>query len=149
MEKVDNLVERARYLSLHPLQDSYPIDAFHAVMDAHLKRIYETIVASDASRAEFQKTVQADAGSGTGTNTGTAGIGTSDPLVSVDAFRAYMKDGVSRALAPAPDLDCSAPISDYFVSSSHNTYLTGNQLSSDAAASAYTSVSTHNNYTDC
>ncbi|KAJ5572812.1 hypothetical protein N7450_009796, partial [Penicillium hetheringtonii] len=62
------------------------------------------------------------------------------PLASVDAFRSYMKADVSRAQMPAEELDCSLPISDYFVSSSHNTYLTGNQLYSDAAASAYTSV---------
>ena len=134
MEKVESLVERARHLSLHPLE-SRPIDTFHVGIDKHLQKIYESVIASETTRNEFKRTVQHDALS----NADGSAI---DPLASVDAFRSYMKAEVSRAQMPAEELDCSVPISDYFVSSSHNTYLTGNQLYSDAAASAYTSVST-------
>lgn len=133
METVEDLVERARHLSLHPLE-SKPIDNFHVGIDKHLQKIYESIIASETPRNEFKRTVQQDALSN-------ADGSPLDPLASVDAFRSYMKADVSRAQMPAEELDCSLPISDYFVSSSHNTYLTGNQLYSDAAASAYTSVS--------
>ncbi|KAJ5233716.1 uncharacterized protein N7469_005482 [Penicillium citrinum] len=132
METVEDLVERARHLSLHPLE-SKPIDNFHVGIDKHLQKIYESIIASETPRNEFKRTVQQDALSN-------ADGSPLDPLASVDAFRSYMKADVSRAQMPAEELDCSLPISDYFVSSSHNTYLTGNQLYSDAAASAYTSV---------
>lgn len=133
MEEVENLVERARHLSLHPLE-SKPIDKFHVGIDTHLLRIYESIVASETTKNEFRQTVQVETVPG-------ADVSISDPLVSIDTFRSYMKNEVSRAQAPAEVMDCSAPLCDYFVSSSHNTYLTGNQLYSDAAASAYTSVS--------
>lgn len=132
MQKVDSLVDRARHLSLHPTetQTPTPLDAFHSTVDTHLQNIYESLSAQHISKDDFFNHIQRD---------GSASDGV-DPLSSLDAFRAFMKDPACRALRPAKEMDLSAPISDYYVSSSHNTYLTGNQLYSDAAASAYTSV---------
>lgn len=132
MEKIDSLVERARDLTLHQSKEHH-VDKFHQTVDSHVQKIYQAICASEKSKNEFLNTVRSESGPN--------GQPIADILASLDTFRAYMKDAHSGAQAPLKELGVSAPISDYFVSSSHNTYLTGNQLYSDAAASAYTSVS--------
>jgi hypothetical protein len=57
-----------------------------------------------------------------------------------DSFLRYMTSSITHAVAPPREEDLSWPLSSYFVSSSHNTYLTGNQLSSDSSADAYKNV---------
>ncbi|KAK8070169.1 PLC-like phosphodiesterase [Apiospora phragmitis] len=59
-----------------------------------------------------------------------------------DQFVRYMTSPAAEALAPAPaaQQDLSWPLHSYFVSSSHNTYLEGNQLTSDASTEAYRTV---------
>lgn len=67
----------------------------------------------------------------------------SSPSWSFDDFCRYMASSATNVVAPpspqAPD-DLAWSLSNYFVSSSHNTYLTGNQLYSDSSADAYKNV---------
>ncbi|KAH6897220.1 PLC-like phosphodiesterase [Thelonectria olida] len=57
-----------------------------------------------------------------------------------DGFLAWMKSRHAAATTPIVNPDFSWPLSSYFISSSHNTYLTGNQLSSDSSTKPYTDV---------
>lgn len=51
----------------------------------------------------------------------------------------YLGSDEADAMAPVA-LDASHPLSDYFISSSHNTYLWGNQLYGKASTKAYQKV---------
>ncbi|KHN99677.1 phosphatidyl inositol-specific phospholipase C [Metarhizium album ARSEF 1941] len=60
--------------------------------------------------------------------------------VDLNAFLQYMTSPDGNITEPWNQSDLSWPLSSYFISSSHNTYLTGNQLYSDSTTDAYTNV---------
>lgn len=59
---------------------------------------------------------------------------------SFSHFARYFMSDAASVMKPPEPVDTSFPISNYFISSSHNTYLTGNQLSSHASVDAYKNV---------
>lgn len=59
---------------------------------------------------------------------------------SADAFYEYMRSRSASALAPPDNNDLTQPLSSYYISSSHNTYLVGHQLYGDATTEGYINV---------
>lgn len=57
-----------------------------------------------------------------------------------DDFCSYMTSADSNVASPFPRSELTWPMSNYFINSSHNTYLTGNQLYSESSTDAYTNV---------
>ncbi|TKA65347.1 hypothetical protein B0A49_10966 [Cryomyces minteri] len=64
----------------------------------------------------------------------------STPFGSFDEFLAHAASSSCNALGPPKTYDLDHPISNYFISSSHNTYLTGNQLYSRSSTDGYKNV---------
>jgi hypothetical protein len=63
-------------------------------------------------------------------------------ILDFDSFLAYMTSSLGNITSPprSEDMDFSWPLSNYFISSSHNTYLTGNQLYSESSTDSYKNV---------
>lgn len=133
MARVEEPTDQAAQMEQNPPTTGHAVEvetipSFNPVVNSHLEQIYNTLATSH--QGNFLDNVQKEAH---GEST--------DHLVSLAAFQVYMASSASSAQRPVLKQHTAAPITDYFISSSHNTYLTGNQLYSDAAASAYTDVS--------
>lgn len=62
------------------------------------------------------------------------------PGLDLNSFLNYMTSSLANIAAPPKEQDLSWPLSNYFISSSHNTYLTGNQLYSESSTDSYKNV---------
>jgi phosphatidylinositol phospholipase C delta len=71
---------------------------------------------------------------------GPAGYLTDNAELGLLELIQYLTSPCGNILEMAAPQDLTLPLSSYFISSSHNTYLTGNQLSSDSSAEAYRDV---------
>ncbi|KAE8373517.1 PLC-like phosphodiesterase [Aspergillus bertholletiae] len=132
---MDNIADRTDQITLDDSSkclESKSSPEFAPFVASHLEVIYSSL--KSLPEVEFLRDIQHETPDGDSNN------GAVDPLASLAALREYMASPASLALAPIKQQNYSAPISNYFISSSHNTYLTGNQLYSDSDASAYTNV---------
>ncbi|KAL0931705.1 phospholipase c [Colletotrichum truncatum] len=109
----------------------------------HLTKIFNVHAGKEDKKwhkeqiASFVKNVQADAAALE--HLASLEGATTDEL-DFNGFLSYMTSSASAATAPAKEQDLTYPLSSYFISSSHNTYLTGNQLYSESSTEAYKNV---------
>lgn len=62
------------------------------------------------------------------------------PNHDLNQFLQYITSEEGNAVVQLGEQDLTYPISNYFINSSHNTYLTGNQLYSESSTDPYKSV---------
>ncbi|KAM6488684.1 putative phospholipase C [Trichoderma sp. SZMC 28011] len=117
------------------------IEALSTNTLAYLKRLFESHATPDGKWTAEQARVfvQKVQGHDVAADAAAAQL-LSSPDLDLAGFLAFMTSSHSNAVLPVKKEDFSWPLSSYFISSSHNTYLTGNQLSSDSTTGAYTNV---------
>ena len=119
-----------------PIYHDLHITEFRPSVEKHLKRIYESLKPGENTSevtSHFLEVIQHERHRDPSDNAN------KHVLDDFSSFQKYM--ATSLALADPVEEDLSYPITNYFISSSHNTYLTGNQLSSDSSAEIYKEVS--------
>ncbi|KAI0133729.1 PLC-like phosphodiesterase [Xylariales sp. AK1849] len=122
-----------------PGAENRSINAINASILPHLEQIFHRHAGPDKKWKKdqviaFLHHVQADK-----VTDPSGDIATKEELDFND-FLHYMTSAAANALAPPLADELSHPLSSYFISSSHNTYLTGNQLYSDSSTDAYKNV---------
>lgn len=124
---------------------SRTVDTFSPGVLTHFNKVFHELCSesdhgslSQSQARDFLKSIQHDV-----TPTNMTAQPFTKPESGFDDFLSYMASPIANAMLPighqkSPDL--RHPLPHYFISSSHNTYLEGNQLYSESTSNAYRNV---------
>lgn len=132
-------LKRSHTLDLTKYQSPAGLHPIAPSLIGHLRRVYEGLKGpgeQELSRERFEAFIQGIQGEPSWD------FSTAPSSFTYQDFEEYWWKQCSVAKKPIQDKDLDMPISNYFISSSHNTYIEdGNQFSGSAKADQYRKVS--------
>ncbi|KAI9815410.1 MAG: hypothetical protein M1832_005480 [Thelocarpon impressellum] len=124
------------------LSSSKKLETLSPDVIKHLKAIFSSIAGGDSGLDQKEADVFLRNMQGTDPSEG-GPLWPDKEKLDFHDFLHYASLPDFRALGPPVSYDLSYPLSNYFISSSHNTYLTGHQLYGQSSTDGYKSIVDH------
>ncbi|KAI9769656.1 MAG: hypothetical protein M1840_003893 [Geoglossum simile] len=139
MGKASQIVLQAGGGNPSAVSASKPITTLSEPVLRHLRSIFDSLSGGKEGLSPVQATAFLNEVQKAGDSR--RGLGPPDDgRIPFDQFLKYTTSPDFSALAPPRGHDLSFPLSNYYISSSHNTYLTGNQLYGRSTIDGYKNV---------